>query len=107
MALRRTKTESSPSKGISEAAKLHPLLYELTLQALSQSRAEYDEHGEEKYLKRDDSNANRPSTEKLIKTFSIDLHPMRIQCNGATDLTVHFVVKSAMEKSFDAFRKIL
>ena len=32
---------------------------------------------------------------------------MRIQCDGAADLTGDFVVKSAMGKSFDAFRKIL
>ncbi|KAM3235120.1 hypothetical protein P3L10_015156 [Capsicum annuum] len=32
---------------------------------------------------------------------------MRMQCDGAADLTGDFVVKSAMEKSFDAFRKIL
>ncbi|PHU06082.1 hypothetical protein BC332_26904 [Capsicum chinense] len=30
-----------------------------------------------------------------------------MQCDGATDLTGDFVVKSAMGKSFDAFRKIL
>ncbi|KAF3677089.1 hypothetical protein FXO37_04975 [Capsicum annuum] len=29
------------------------------------------------------------------------------QCDGAKDSTSDFVVKSAMEKSFDAFRKIL
>ncbi|KAF3678239.1 putative glycerol-3-phosphate 2-O-acyltransferase 6-like [Capsicum annuum] len=68
---------------------------------------EYDEHGEEKYFKRDDSNANSPSTEKLVKTFSIDRYPVRMQYDGATDLTAYFVVKSAMEKSFIAFRKIL
>ncbi|PHU21611.1 hypothetical protein BC332_06718 [Capsicum chinense] len=32
---------------------------------------------------------------------------MRIQCDGATDLTGDLVVKSFMGKSFDAFRKIL
>ncbi|PHU06761.1 hypothetical protein BC332_23250 [Capsicum chinense] len=45
MALRRKKTKSSPSKGTNEAAGLHPPLYELALQALSQSGAEDDEHG--------------------------------------------------------------
>ncbi|PHU01559.1 hypothetical protein BC332_31346 [Capsicum chinense] len=102
-----TETESSLSKGTSEAARLHPPLYELALQALSQSRAEYDEHGEEKYFKRDDGDANSPSTEELVKTFSIDHYPMRMQCNGVADLTSDFVVKSAMGKSFAAFRKIL
>ncbi|PHU09462.1 hypothetical protein BC332_21322 [Capsicum chinense] len=69
--------------------------------------AEYDEYGEEGYFKRDDANANNPSTEELFKAFSIDCYPVRMQCNGVADLTGDFVVKSAMEKSFDAFRKIL
>ncbi|PHU30991.1 putative serine/threonine-protein kinase [Capsicum chinense] len=73
-----TETESSPSKGISEAARLHPSLYELSLQALSQSGAEYDEHGEEGYFKRDDVDANSPSTEELVKAFNIDRYPVRM-----------------------------
>ncbi|PHT69909.1 hypothetical protein T459_25013 [Capsicum annuum] len=68
---------------------------------------EYDEHGEEKYFKRDDVNANIPSTKELVKAFNIDCYPMRMQCDGAADLMGDFVVKSAMEKSFDTFRKIL
>ncbi|KAF3623161.1 putative glycerol-3-phosphate 2-O-acyltransferase 6-like [Capsicum annuum] len=104
---RKRNRESSPSKGTSEAARLHPPLYELALQALSQSGAEYDEHGEEEYFKRDDADANSPSTEELVKAFSIDRYPMRMQCDGAADLMGDFVVKSAMEKSFNAFRKIL
>ncbi|KAF3673097.1 hypothetical protein FXO38_05800 [Capsicum annuum] len=107
MVPKRTKTESSLSKGTSEAARLYPPLYELVLQALSQSRAEYDEHGEEKCFKRDDVDANSPSTEELIKAFSIDRYPVRMQCDGVADLMGEFVVKSAMGKSFDAFRKIL
>ena len=107
MVPKRTETESSPSKGTSEAARLHPPLYELALQTLSQSGAEYDEHGEEECFKRDDADANSPSTEELVKAFSIDRYPMRMQCDGAADLTGDFVVKSAMGKSFDAFRKIL
>ncbi|PHU07866.1 hypothetical protein BC332_24355 [Capsicum chinense] len=54
-----------------------------------------------------DLNANSPSAEELVKTFSIDRYPMRIQCDIATDLMGDFMVKSAMEKSFDGFRKIL
>ncbi|PHU29598.1 hypothetical protein BC332_01691 [Capsicum chinense] len=69
--------------------------------------AEDNAHGEEEFLKRDDPNANSPSTEDLFKTFNIDRYPMRMQCDRAIDLTGDFVVKSAMEKSFDAFRKIL
>ncbi|PHU00375.1 hypothetical protein BC332_30162 [Capsicum chinense] len=104
---KRTEIKSSPSKETSEAAMLHPPLYELVLQALSQSIAEYNEHKEEEYFKRDDADANRPSIEELVKAFSIDCYPVRMQCDGAADLTSDFVVKSAMEKSFNAFRKIL
>ncbi|PHT86961.1 hypothetical protein T459_09067 [Capsicum annuum] len=34
--------------------------------------AEDDEHGEEKYFKRENPNSNSPSTEELVKIFSID-----------------------------------
>ncbi|PHU01186.1 hypothetical protein BC332_30973 [Capsicum chinense] len=106
MVPKRIETESSPSKGTSEAARIHLPLYELTLQELSQSGAKYDEHGKEEYFKRDNANANSPSTEELVKAFSIDRYPVRMQCDGATDLICNFVVKSAMGKYFDAFRKI-
>ncbi|KAF3624986.1 hypothetical protein FXO37_31097 [Capsicum annuum] len=102
-----TETQSSPSKETSEATRLYPPLYELALQALSQSGAEYDEHREEECFKRDDPNSNSPSTKELVKTTSIDRYPVRMQCDGAMDLTGDFVVKSVMEKSFDTFRKIL
>ncbi|KAF3634406.1 hypothetical protein FXO38_25147 [Capsicum annuum] len=107
MVPKRTETKSSPSKGTSEATRLHPPLYELSLQALSQSRAEYDEHVEEECFKRDNADVNSPSTEELVKAFSIDRYPVRMQCDGSADLTGDFVVKSVMGKSFDAFRKIL
>ena len=106
MAPKIKEIESNPSKGTSAAPQLHPPLYELALQALSQSGAEYDERGEEEYFKRDDANSNSPSTEELVKTFNIDRYPVRMQCDGATDLMGDFVVKSVMGKSFDAFRKI-
>ncbi|KAM3359047.1 hypothetical protein P3S68_021980 [Capsicum galapagoense] len=93
MVPKRTETESSPSKGTSEAARIHPSLYELALQALSQSREEYDEHGEEECFKRYDADANSPSTEELVKAFSIDRYPVRMQCDGAADLTGVFMVK--------------
>ncbi|PHT99367.1 hypothetical protein BC332_31710 [Capsicum chinense] len=67
--------ESSPSKGTNAAAQLHPPLYELALQALSQSGTEDNEHEEEKYFKRDNPNVNSPSVEELVKTFSIDRYP--------------------------------
>ncbi|PHT68667.1 hypothetical protein T459_28154 [Capsicum annuum] len=107
MAPIRIEIESNSSKGTSAAARLYPPLYELALQALSQSKVEDNEHGEEEYFKRDDPNANIPSTKELVKTFSIDSYPVRMQCDGATNLTGDFVVKSAMGKSVDAFRKIL
>ncbi|KAF3656454.1 Tropinone reductase -like protein [Capsicum annuum] len=69
--------------------------------------AEYDEHEEEKWFKRDNQNANSPSTEELVKTSSIDHYPVRMQCDDATDLTGDFLIKSVMKKSFDTFRKIL
>ncbi|PHU30134.1 hypothetical protein BC332_02227 [Capsicum chinense] len=47
------------------------------------------------------------STEELVKVFSIDCYPVRMQCDGTTDLTGDFMVKSSMGKSFDALRKIL
>ena len=78
MVTKRTETESSPSKGTSETARLHPPLYELALQELSQSEAEYDKHEEEECFKRDDKNANSPSTEELVKTFSIDRYPVKM-----------------------------
>ncbi|PHU15406.1 hypothetical protein BC332_16611 [Capsicum chinense] len=106
MAPQRKEIESSPGKGTSAAAQLHPPLYELALQALSQSRAEDNEHGEKESFKRDDPHANIPYTEELIKTFRIDHYLMRMQCDSVTDLTGDLVVKSFMGKSFDAFRKI-
>ncbi|KAM3204457.1 hypothetical protein P3L10_027866 [Capsicum annuum] len=101
MVPKRTKTESSPSKGTSEAARLHLPLYELGLQALSQSGAEYDEHGEERYFKRDDADANSPSTKKLVKAFSIDHYPMRIQCDGAANLIDAYFRDSCFGKYLD------
>ncbi|PHT35992.1 Type I inositol 1,4,5-trisphosphate 5-phosphatase 2 [Capsicum baccatum] len=87
MAPKRKKIESSPSKGTSAATQLYPPLYELVVQALSQLGAENNEHGEEESFKRDDPNANSPPTEELVKTFIIDHYPVRMQCDGATDLT--------------------
>ncbi|PHU26649.1 hypothetical protein BC332_04981 [Capsicum chinense] len=81
MTPKRKKIKSSLSKRTSAAARLHPPLYELALQALTQSEVKDNEHGEEESLKRDDPNANRPSTKKLVKTFSIDRYPVRMQCD--------------------------
>ncbi|PHT67421.1 hypothetical protein T459_26908 [Capsicum annuum] len=84
MAPKRKETESSPSKGTSVAARLHPSLNELSLQALSQSGAEDNKHGEEECLKRDDPNANSPSTKELVKTFSIDHYPISTSSEWST-----------------------
>ncbi|PHU00243.1 hypothetical protein BC332_30030 [Capsicum chinense] len=95
MASKRKEIESSPSKETSATARLHPPLYELTLQALSQSGAKDNEHREEESFKRDDPNANSPSVEELVKTFSIDRYLVRMQCDGDTDLTTDLVVKKS------------
>ncbi|PHT52841.1 hypothetical protein CQW23_07303 [Capsicum baccatum] len=95
MAPKIKEIESSLSKETSAVAQLHPPLYELALQVLSQSGAEDNEHGEEESFKRDDPNSNRPSVKELVKTFSIDRYPVRMQCGGATDLTCDFVVKES------------
>ncbi|KAF3651899.1 hypothetical protein FXO38_16391 [Capsicum annuum] len=71
MAPKRKETESSPSKGTSAAARLHPPFYEHVLQALSQSGVEDNEHGEEEYFKRDDPNANSPSSQVLGKPLAL------------------------------------
>ncbi|PHT85628.1 hypothetical protein T459_07734 [Capsicum annuum] len=69
MAPKIKEIESSPSKGTSTVVQLHAPLYELALQALSQSGAEDNEHGKEESFKRDDSNANSPSVEDHGKFF--------------------------------------
>ncbi|PHT70837.1 hypothetical protein T459_25941 [Capsicum annuum] len=94
MAPKRKEIESSPSKRTNPEARLHPPLYKLALQALSQLGIEDNEHGEEECLKRDDTNANSPSAEELVKTFSIDCYPVRIQCDGATDFSPDFATSS-------------
>ncbi|PHU29742.1 hypothetical protein BC332_01835 [Capsicum chinense] len=92
MTPKRKEIESSPSKGTSTAARLHPPVYELALQTLSQFGAEDNDHEEEKYFKRDNPNANSPSVEELIKIFSIDRYPGRMQCDGA----IYLMGKSAL-----------
>ncbi|PHU04071.1 hypothetical protein BC332_24893 [Capsicum chinense] len=55
--------------------------------------AEDNEHEEEKSFKRDYPNANSPSVEELFKTYNINRYPVRIQCDGATDLIGDLMVK--------------
>ncbi|PHT36765.1 hypothetical protein CQW23_24465 [Capsicum baccatum] len=93
MVPKRNEIKSSPSKGTSATTRLHPPLYDLALQVLSQLGAENSKHGEEESFKRDDPNTIRPFVEELVKTFSIDHYPVRMQCDGATDLTSDLVVK--------------
>ena len=76
---KRKGTKSSSSKGTSEAARLHPPLYDLALQVFSQSGVKNNEYEEEEYFKKDETNANSPSAEELVKTFSIDRYPVRMQ----------------------------
>ncbi|KAF3662599.1 putative protein EIN4-like [Capsicum annuum] len=107
------KIKSSPSKGTSAVAQLHPPRYELALQALSQSRAEDNKHGEEESFKKDDPNANSPSAEELVKTFIIDPYPVRVQCGGATDLMGDLVLNLSednnarfqMKKVYDLLKR--
>ncbi|PHT30598.1 hypothetical protein CQW23_29819 [Capsicum baccatum] len=91
--LPRKKIELSQSKGTSAAAQLHPPLYELALQAFSQSGAENNKHEEEESFKRDDPNDNSPSAKELGKIFNINRYPVRMQCDSATDLMGDLVVK--------------
>ncbi|PHU20045.1 hypothetical protein BC332_11196 [Capsicum chinense] len=90
IAPKRKEIESSSSKGTSAVAQLYPPLYELALQALSQSGIEDNEQGEEESFKRDDPNANSPFAEELVKTFSIDRYPVRMQCDGDIKLDSYF-----------------
>ncbi|PHT98136.1 hypothetical protein BC332_32935 [Capsicum chinense] len=81
--------------------RLHPPLYELALQALSQSGAEYDGYGEEEYFKRDDADANSRSTEELVKAFSIDRYPLRIRYTYSNPKKAPRTLKKGKGKSCD------
>ncbi|PHU19621.1 hypothetical protein BC332_10772 [Capsicum chinense] len=100
MAPKRKEIESSPSKGTSEAARLHPQLYELDLQALSQSEATANEHRDGECFKGDDPNANNPSTEELVNTFSIDSYPvidrLKKEMFGATTITRKIILEGGL-----------
>ncbi|PHT99316.1 hypothetical protein BC332_31755 [Capsicum chinense] len=101
MAPKRKETESSPSKGTNEAARIYPPLYEIVLQVLSQLEAEDNEYGEEDYFKRDDPNANSPSTEELVKTFSIDSYLVDVTVEATVErhnMTVDNPSTASMEE---------
>ncbi|PHU22027.1 hypothetical protein BC332_07134 [Capsicum chinense] len=85
MAPKRKKAESIPSKGTSAVARLLPPLYDLSLKALSHLGAENNEDGEEECLIRNDPNANSPSAEELVKTFSIDRYPVDITVEATAE----------------------
>ncbi|KAF3632978.1 hypothetical protein FXO38_25835 [Capsicum annuum] len=74
------------------------------LRALELCKAEDNEHKENSYFQRDGLNTNSPFNDELVKTFNIDSYPVRMQCDGATDLTDDLLVKLSMKKSFDTFR---
>ncbi|PHU04651.1 hypothetical protein BC332_25473 [Capsicum chinense] len=109
MTPKRIESESSPSKGTSEAARLHPPLYGLTLQALSQSKAKDNEHWVEESFKRADLNNNSPSTEELVKTFNIDTYPVRMQCDDCESVACsnQSRVENAIFSYFDRIKKEL
>ncbi|PHT32211.1 hypothetical protein CQW23_28548 [Capsicum baccatum] len=105
MAPKRKEIKSSSSKETSVAVQLYPPLYELSLQALSQSGVEDNEHGEEESIKRDDPNANSASTEELVKTFSIDHYPIKMQYDGTTDLTEDNNARFQMKMVYDLLKR--
>ncbi|KAF3626568.1 putative protein EIN4-like [Capsicum annuum] len=107
MALKRKEIESSSSKGTIAAVQLHPLLYELTLQTLSQSRAEDNKHREEKSFKRDDPSTNSLFAKELVKTYNIDRYPVRMKScfrqylDLPEDNNAHFQMKMV----YDLFKR--
>ncbi|PHT31852.1 hypothetical protein CQW23_28189 [Capsicum baccatum] len=70
--------------------------------SIAKTATEYDEHGDEEYFKRDDVDASSPSTEELVQAFSIDCYPVRMQCNGAADLTDPKVINRIKMELFGA-----
>ncbi|PHU05058.1 hypothetical protein BC332_25880 [Capsicum chinense] len=100
----RKETESSSSKTTSEAARLYPPLYELTLQALSQSGVKDNGFGKEECFKREDPNANYPSTKELVKTSSID-HYLSVQT--LSDPKVIDRIKEELFRATTIKRKII
>ncbi|PHT94344.1 hypothetical protein T459_02226 [Capsicum annuum] len=98
----RLQQISYPVQQMSDLFLLFPMDY-----SSAATEVEDDEHGEEEYFKREDPNVNSPFTKELVKTFNIDRYPVRMQYDGAINLMGDFMVKSAMGKFFDAFRKIL
>ncbi|PHU09501.1 hypothetical protein BC332_21361 [Capsicum chinense] len=105
MTLKRKEIESSPSKGTSAAVRLHPPLYKLALQALSQSGAEDNKHREEESFKRDDPNTNSPSAEDLVKTFSINRYPVKISPWGyeSFKMTVEYLLTPLTPKTVNLY----
>ena len=134
MTPKRKESESTPKKGRSKVVRLHSPLDELVVQDdevekddKNEEREEEEgeegeddenEHEEEESFTRDpelrsksqhDLNVNidpnSPSTEEFVKTICIDNFLMRMQCDGATDLTSDCVVKSAMKNSLTHLEK--
>ncbi|KAG5612051.1 hypothetical protein H5410_023332 [Solanum commersonii] len=54
-----------------------------------------------------DHNESEEGYEDVVKTFNIDKFQVEMPIDDPTNLTSDFVVKSAMDAKFDAFRMIL
>ncbi|PHU22928.1 hypothetical protein BC332_08035 [Capsicum chinense] len=91
MAHKIKETESSLSKGASAAA----CYLRNSVNLLYKHYHNQEQNIMNTGTKRDDPNANSPSAEELVKTFSIDRYPVRMQCDGATDLTGDFMEMSS------------
>ncbi|KAF3654973.1 hypothetical protein FXO38_02216 [Capsicum annuum] len=81
----------------------------LTDYSSTSTGAEDDKHGEEKYFKKDDPNANSPSTEELVKTFNINryhyvqtlsdpkiIDKIKEELFGATTITRKIILKGGL-----------
>ncbi|PHT38590.1 hypothetical protein CQW23_22163 [Capsicum baccatum] len=80
-------SEATKMKELMEVNVLAPYILSCEFRIMITFGAEDNEHREKECFKKDDPNANIPSTEGLVKTFSIDSYLVRMQCDGATDLT--------------------
>ncbi|PHT82213.1 DNA-directed RNA polymerases II and IV subunit 5A [Capsicum annuum] len=63
------------------------------------------EHQEEGCFKRDDADGNSPSTKELVKAFNIDHYPMRMQCDGAADLTEDNNARFQMKMVYELLKR--
>ncbi|KAH0673934.1 hypothetical protein KY290_026183 [Solanum tuberosum] len=66
-----------------------------------------EEHRDESASDEGDDIESEEGDEDVVKTFNIDKFQVEMPIDDPTNLTCHFVVKSAMGAKFDAFRTIL